>query len=550
MTSTETPRREKLPDWRRRLKVARWRGIREIHHKDVVDHANDEGALSGRYVFMNVMSCGIAILGLLLSSPAVVIGAMLISPLMGPIMLMGFSLAILDLKALRRAVITLAAGVGVSLATAFLIVFLSPLTEITTEILARSRPNFFDLLVAVFSGLAGGYAAIHRKGETIVGVAIATALMPPLAVTGYGLASTHFQIAGGAFFLFMTNLLAIALSVTVLARFYGFGERHSPRHARWQNALIVGVFVALSIPLGLSLRDIAYEARVRDVAREALIAPFNGAEARVTDFDVTFPRSGPNRINVRATVLTPERKPSAEVELSEILTARFRRNVRVVIDQVIVNDNLDTESARLAAVAESSFGAPMRAQLAQLEALAVERRTEREVRAAFPYSIAAADIDAEGRSAVFSAAPTPGVGLSAFRRLEEGLARNFPDWTIRVDPPKTELPAILFPAEAADLDADQRVLAADLAWALQRWGVTQAEVVAFLPTTAAAQSFNESALGHRRASAIAAQLQAAGITSEVAGEFRASDRTAAGREAALRLANQIVVRPVDGSREP
>ena len=550
MTSTETPRREKLPDWRRRLKVARWRGIREIHHKDVLDHANEEGALSGRYIFMTVMSCGIAILGLLLSSPAVIIGAMLISPLMGPIMLMGFSLAIFDLAALRQAVISLAVGTAVALATAFLIVFLSPLTEVTTEILARTRPNLFDLLVAIFSGLAGGYAVIHRKGETIVGVAIATALMPPLAVTGYGLASAHFQIAGGAFFLFMTNLLAIALSVTVLARFYGFGERHSPRHARWQSALIVGVFVALSIPLGLSLRDIAYEARVRDVAREALIAPFNGAEARVTDFDVTFPRSGPNRINVRATVLTPERKPSAEAELSEILTARFRRNVRVVIDQVIVNDNLDTESARLAAVAESSFGAPMRAQLAQLEALAAERRTEREVRAAFPYSIAAADIDAEGRSAVFSAAPTPGVSLSAFRRLEEGLARNFPDWEIRVDPPKTELPAILFPAEAADLDADQRGLAADLAWALQRWGVTQAEVVAFLPTTAAAQSFNASALGHRRASAIAVQLQAAGITAEVAGEFRASSRTAAGREDALRLANQIIVRPVDGSRDP
>ncbi len=546
MSTVETPKGPKAPEWRRRLRVARWRGIREIHHKDVVEHALEEGALTGRYIFMSVMSCGIAILGLLLSSPAVVIGAMLISPLMGPIMLMGFSLAILDLAALRQAVVNLAVGTLVALTTSFLIVFISPLTEITSEILARTRPNFFDLLVAVFSGLAGGYAVIHRKGETIVGVAIATALMPPLAVTGFGLASGHFLIAGGAFFLFMTNLLAIALSVTILARFYGFGERHSPEHTRWQNVLIISVFVALSIPLGLSLRDIAYEARVRDVAREQLRAPFDGSEARVTDFDVTFPRTGPDRIKVRATVLTSLRVPGAETQVAEQMSERFRRNVSVVLDQVIVDDEIDSETARLAAVAESSFGAPMRAQIAQLETLAVERRTEREVRAAFPYAIAVADIDPAARRAAFTAAPTEGVSLPAFRRLEEGMARNFPDWTMVIYPPQAELPAFEFDADADELGADQLTLAADLAWALQRWGVTQVEVVAFLPTASAANTFNENALGHRRASAVAAQLVEAGITAEVAGEYRATGTTAAEREAAGRRANQIVIRPVSG----
>jgi uncharacterized hydrophobic protein (TIGR00271 family) len=538
MSTTEAPRRDKQPAWRRRIRVARWRGIREIQHKDVVAHAIDEAALSGRYIFMIVMSCGIAILGLLLSSPAVIIGAMLISPLMGPIMLMGFSLAILDLAALRQSVISLAAGTAVALATAFLIVFVSPLTEITSEILARARPNFFDLLVAIFSGLAGGYAVIHRKGETIVGVAIATALMPPLAVTGFGLASGHFEIAGGAFFLFMTNLLAIALSVTVLARFYGFGERHSPQHARWQNALIISVFVALSIPLGLSLRDIAYEARVRDVADDALIEPFADADARVTDFDVTFPRAGPDRIKVRATVLTPQRVPGAEAALSAYLSERFGRTVNVVIDQVIIDTDMGSESARLAAVAESSFGAPMRAQIAQLESLAVERRTEREIRAAFPYALTSAEIDTVARRAVFSAAPTEGVGLTAFRRLEEGLARNFPDWAMEVHPPRTELPAIEFTADSEALTPAQAALVGDLAWVLRRWGAAQVEVVAVLPTAGAAQAFNETTPGHRRASAIAAELAKSGITASVEGEFRAAG------EAATRRAGQILVRPV------
>lgn len=548
MTDTEIqkvpePRAKKHPEWRRRLRVARWRGIREIHHKEVVEHVHEEGALTGRYIFMNVMSCGIAILGLLLSSPAVIIGAMLISPLMGPIMLMGFSLAILDLAALRQSVISLAIGTGVALSTAFVIVFVSPLTEVTTEILARARPNFFDLLVAVFSGFAGGYAVIHRKGETIVGVAIATALMPPLAVTGYGLATAHFQIAGGAFFLFMTNLLAIALSVTILARFYGFGERHSPKHAAWQNALIISVFLALSIPLGLSLRDIAYEARVRDVAREALALPFGDKEVRITDFDVTFPRRGDHRIAVRATVLTPERVPEAESQLAEELTSRFRGSVGVTLDQLIIDDDISSEYARLAAVAESSFGAPMRAQTAQLEAVAAERRTERELRAAFPFELAAAEINPSARRAVFAAAPSEGVTLSAFRRLEAGLQRNYADWEIRVDPPKTEFPPIVFSGDADALSPEQLSEVADIAWALSRWGIRTVDIVTLLPTALAAQSFNENSLGYRRAAALGTELAKAGIAYTVSGEFRATGNTAQDREAAQRRASEVLIRP-------
>ena len=107
------------------------------------------------------------------------------------------------------------------------------------------------------AGLAGAYATITRKGETIVGVAIATALMPPLAVVGFGIATLNAGIAGGALFLFMTNLLAIALSVTIMARWYQFGGDDTPKQTAWQATMIVGTFLLLSIPLGLALRDIA-----------------------------------------------------------------------------------------------------------------------------------------------------------------------------------------------------------------------------------------------------------------------------------------------------
>lgn len=520
MTDTAQQKAPRRPEWYRRLRVARWRGIRSIDHLDVVDHVHEEGGLSGRYLFMTAMSCGIAILGLLLSSPAVIIGAMLISPLMGPIMLMGFSLSILELKALRESIVSLAVGTGLALATAFLIVFLSPLTDVTPEILARTRPNFFDLLVAVFSGLAGGYAVIHRKGETIVGVAIATALMPPLAVVGYGLATAQFQLAGGAFFLYMTNLLAIALSVTVLSRFYGFGERHSPKHNFWQTGMIVGVFVALSIPLGLALRDIAYETRVRDVSRDIVLEPFEEREARLSDMDVAFPRRGEHRIVLQATVLTNDRVPDAEAALAERLTERFRRPVKVTIDQIQVDDNNNAATARFLQAAESSLGAPLRAQMSQFETLAQQRRTEREVRAAFPFNLTAADIDAEARTAVFAAAPTEGVAMAGWRGLEEGLMRNFADWTISIVPPPLALSPIPFEPDEDTLSPAAMDRLRDEVWALQRWGGTQVEIVAYLPNALAAQTFDERALGHRRGTRIANVLSEAGITGTVVGEFR------------------------------
>ncbi|MBO7941695.1 DUF389 domain-containing protein, partial [Streptomyces sp. S9] len=175
----------------------RWRQnhlIEGIDRAAVLEHVRDAGGLGPRYAFMIVMSCGIATLGLLQNSVAVIIGAMLISPLMGPIIELGMGLATFDLRTIRGSLAALAAGVAAALLIAVAIVIVSPLQEPTAEILARTQPTLFDLLVAVFSGLAGAYATVTRKGETIVGVAIATALMPPLAVVGYGVALVNLQI--------------------------------------------------------------------------------------------------------------------------------------------------------------------------------------------------------------------------------------------------------------------------------------------------------------------------------------------------------------------
>lgn len=501
--------------------VAPWlrRLARGVNHADVVEHVHDDGIVSGQYVLMIVLSCAIATLGLLLSSPAVIIGAMLISPLMGPIMLLGFSLSTLNLSLLRRALITLGWGVAAALAISMAIVWLSPLTEATPEILARTRPNFFDLLVAIFSGLAGGYAVIRRKGETIVGVAIATALMPPLAVTGYGLAAGSMAAASGSFFLFMTNLLAIAVTVAILSRVFGFGGSGSRKNAMLQAGFVFLIFAALSIPLGFALRDIAYETRAMHTVTDAMLEPFEGKEARVGDVAIAFPRDGSVRVD--ATVLTKTRVADAETMLAALLETRLKKPVQVNLDQVLVNEDRSLERAEFLRLAESSLAAPIREDMSRLETLAQSRQTEAELRNAVPIALAGADINAETRTAAFFAKPDPAYSVAAYRALEAGLQANFPDWAIAVHPPVQELPLIIFDEGGDVLNETTLNTIHDCVWALERWDVASVEVVGFASTAGESQRFNNRALARRRADAVAGELAGFEINAIPVGEYRA-----------------------------
>ncbi|MEZ5954957.1 MAG: DUF389 domain-containing protein [Hyphomonas sp.] len=513
----------------------------KIDHAAVVKSVREDGVLSGRYIFMIVMACAIATLGLLLSSPAVIIGAMLISPLMGPIMLMGFSLTILDLHSLRRAIVTLAAGAAGALIISFLIVKLSPLNDATPEILARTRPNFFDLLVAIFSGLAGGYAVITGKGGTIVGVAIATALMPPLAVTGFGLAVGSMPVAGGAFFLFMTNLLAIALSVTVLARVYGFGTGYGPRRGYLQSALIVAVFAALSIPLGLALRDIAYETRATNLVRENLLAPFDGVQARVSDYFVSFPRGRP--VQVEATILTRTRTPDAEAQVQQLLSQKLERNVEVTLSQVLIDEDKDLETAKILDLAESSLGAPLREEISRIEVMADKRRQEADVKAAATFALAGSDIDADTMTATLFAASDPAFSISAYRSMEARMSENFGDWKIAVVPPVGELPPIPFSDGSEELDENAGRVLADCVWALRRWGTQEVEAVGHASTSGELQRFDNRSLAFRRAQAVAARLEAEGFTATPAGEYRAANQKQGERDFGLQAYQKVRIRP-------
>lgn len=178
----------------------------------------------GFNVWVLIISIFIASIGLNSNSTAIIIGAMLISPLMGPIVGVGFSLGTNRFDLLKRSFMNFVIMVTVSLITSWLYFLLTPIDKADTEILARTAPTILDVLVATFGGLAGAIAGTKKtQGLTVIpGVAIATALMPPLCTVGYGLATWQMEFALGAMYLFMLNSVIISISTTVFVRVIGF----------------------------------------------------------------------------------------------------------------------------------------------------------------------------------------------------------------------------------------------------------------------------------------------------------------------------------------
>ncbi|RYF78845.1 MAG: DUF389 domain-containing protein [Cytophagaceae bacterium] len=193
----------------------------------------------------------IASIGLNVNSTAVIIGAMLISPLMGPIMGIGLGIGINDLTMIQRALKNLSLAVCMSLLTSSLYFFISPLHIAQSELLARTSPTVWDAFIAFFGGLAGIVAGSRRDKVTNVvpGVAIATALMPPLCTAGYGLSTGNVYYFAGAFYLFLINSVCISLATYLIVRFLNFHQKAYPspeverrvRHTIWLAVLVVVV---------------------------------------------------------------------------------------------------------------------------------------------------------------------------------------------------------------------------------------------------------------------------------------------------------------------
>ena len=196
----------------------------EVDYQGSVEAIRKDIDFKGVNVWILGASIVIASIGLNVNSTAVIIGAMLISPLMGPIVGVGLSVGINDFKMLIRSIKSLGTAVLISVIISALYFLITPFGEVQSELIARTRPTLLDVMVAVFGGIAL-IVAKTQKGtvaSVIFGVAIATALMPPLCTAGYGLANGNWSFFLGAFYLFLINSVFIALSTWVIVKYLKF----------------------------------------------------------------------------------------------------------------------------------------------------------------------------------------------------------------------------------------------------------------------------------------------------------------------------------------
>ncbi len=241
-------------------------------------------SFKGHNAWILIFSIFVASIGLNVGSAAVVIGAMLISPLMGPIVGIGLSVAINDVVMLKRSFINLGVMVFLSVLTATIYFFISPIKIPSPEIIARTYPTILDVLVAIFGGLAL-IVAKTKKGtiaSVIFGVAIATALMPPLCTVGYGLATGNMEFASGALYLFSINAVFIALSTFLVSKLLGFplvkyaNQQKRRRIAQIASAIAIVVMIPSVILFVNLLRLQVFESKTKEYLSE--VVKYQGTE--------------------------------------------------------------------------------------------------------------------------------------------------------------------------------------------------------------------------------------------------------------------------------
>jgi uncharacterized hydrophobic protein (TIGR00271 family) len=193
---------------------------------ETIDYISKNVEFRGANLWILIFAIFVASVGLNVNSTAVIIGAMLISPLMGPIMGIGLAAGINDFDLLKRSFRNLAVAVFISILTSTIYFAITPIYEAQSELLARTEPTVWDVLIALFGGLAGIIAGSRKeKSNAIPGVAIATALMPPLCTAGYGLATGNLLYFIGAFYLFFINSVFISLSTYLIVRFMKYPKK-------------------------------------------------------------------------------------------------------------------------------------------------------------------------------------------------------------------------------------------------------------------------------------------------------------------------------------
>lgn len=254
------------------MKIPRFGKLGSDQRQEVLATVKEQAQTDHGYYLMIVLSIVIAVLGLMLNSAAVIIGGMIVSPLLYPLISIGAAIATGDSSLLQKSLWIAAKSITLTLVAAIGISYISPIKEPTMEILARTEPTLIDLIVAIASGLAGAYAVVEKERLTsIMGVAVAAALIPPLGIVGYSIAAGSADLFVGSSLLFLANFIAIILSTVVIFYLTGFRPAHAGKEREvamkgFLTSVIVFVFV-LFILTGFLVTTISTARRQSNIER-------------------------------------------------------------------------------------------------------------------------------------------------------------------------------------------------------------------------------------------------------------------------------------------
>ena len=319
----------------------------DLHEQTQVYKAIREGAQPKVDFFVMIaLSAAIATFGELQNSPAVIIGAMLVAPLMAAIF--GLSLGIVrgDVRLLQRAAGATARGAALAIAVAILLTLIIPERQFTSEVLLRTKPNLLDLGVALASGAAGAYALCRKEvSASLPGVAIAAALVPPLTSVGIGLARLSGPVAGGALLLFVTNLVAISGAGGLVFLWLGFRPLPGKEARRrvFQGGVLgtIALLVAVTIPLGLLTADSWRTAALERKVEQALHREFDSMAYVRWDGQWEMEELEDGTVQLEVVVRTPRAVRHEEVvELQEHVAGSIQRPVELRLS-LILTTSLD-----------------------------------------------------------------------------------------------------------------------------------------------------------------------------------------------------------------
>jgi len=283
----------------------------------ILKHLQDETRADNGYFLLLVLSVVITVLGLVLNSAAIIIGGMVVSPLLYPVMAMGAATVSGDARLLKRALFLTLRSSLVAVGVAFLVTLASPLREQTHEIISRTEPTIIDLVIALASGMAGAYAvAIKQRFASLIGVVISAALMPPLVIVGFAIATSSYEILLGTFLLYLANLIAIVVSTVAVFYVLGFRPGRSQEkqfEARRDLAVSLAIFVLVFTVLSfflLSTISQAQRTRTIEIEIHTFLKSYN--DTILVNLDE---RAYPSQTVIKATIQGPAQFTQAAVDI-------------------------------------------------------------------------------------------------------------------------------------------------------------------------------------------------------------------------------------------